>query len=175
MRGYKQPRESLPVLAHTLGYRLHANMHLVPGKSTADLLNADKKGFVPLTDVRLFAPGHDDPPDPMTALGRTPFFGLNRETTFWVAGGRAPLLPGLNHKEVKVALVFHRTMLGGIMRIPSAARLTDHLCGLSPFQTLFNASLYPMTEGQNLSEIKPAARYEFVTVNSRLATGVIEG
>ena len=172
---YKQPRESMAVLACTLDFRLYANMHLVPDKTTADLLNTEKKDFIPLTDVRLFPPGHDDPPDPTTALGRTPFFGLNRGSTLWVAGGRAPVLPELAHKEVKVALVFHRTMLAGIMKIPTAARLTDHLYTSRPFQTVFNARVYPMAEGQSLSEIKAVARFESVVVNSRLATGVIEG
>ena len=175
MEIYKQPRESLPVLACTMEYRLYANMHLVPDKTTADLLNTDKKDFIPLTDVRLFPPGYDDPPDPKTGLGRTPFFGLNRAATLWVAGGRAPDMPELTHKEVKVALIFHRTMLAGIMKIPTAARVTDHLYTSRPFQTVFNARLYPMAEGQSLSEIKAAARFDFVVVNSNLAIGVIEG
>ncbi len=175
MQGFKQPRESLPVMVWTPDYRLHANMHLVPGKSMADLLNSAKKDFIPLTDVRLFPPGHDDPPDPRTALGQTPFFGLNRTKILWVAGGRAPTLPALSLKEVKVALVFHQTMIGGTMKIPPAARLTDHLCGPGPFQTLFNVRLYPMTEGQSLSKIKAAGRFDCVVVNSQLATGVIEG
>ena len=175
MEIYKQPRESLAVLACTLDYRLYANMHLVPDKTTADLLNTEKKDFIPLTDVRLFPSGHDDPPDPKTALGRTPFFGLNRLATLWVAGGRAPVQPELTHKEVKVALIFHHTMLAGIMKIPTAARVTDHLYTSRSFQTMFNARLYPMAEGQSLSEIKATARFDFVVVNSHLATGVIEG
>lgn len=175
MKIYKQPRESLAVLANTLDYRLFANMHLVPDTTTADLLNTEKKNFIPLTDVRLFSPGHDDPPDPKTALGRTPFFGLNRKSTLWVAGGRAPVLPELTHKEVKVAMIFHHTMLAGIIKIPITARMTDHFDTSRSFQTMYNARLYPMAEGQSLSEIKAAARFDFVVVNAHLATGVIEG
>lgn len=175
MNIYSQPRESSPVLACTLDFRLYANMHLVQGKSTADLLNTDKKNFVPLTDVRLYPPGHDDPPDPETELGRTPFFGLNRESTLWVAGGRAPEFPEARFKDVKIALVFHHTMLAGIIKIPGGARVTDHLHNSKPFQTVFHARLYLMAEGQPLSKIKAVSRFETVFVNSRLATGVIEG
>ena len=175
MEIYKQQRESIAVLACTIDFRIYANMHLVPGKDTAELLNIEKKDFVPLTDVRLFAPGHDDPPDPSTALGRTPFFGLNRTATLWVAGGRPPEIAEISHKDVKVAMILHRTMLAGIMKIPTAARLTDHLYTSRPFQTVFNARLYPMAKGQSLSEIKPAAKFDFVTVNSKMAIGVIEG
>lgn len=175
MNIYTQPRESTPVLACTLDFRLYANMHLVQGKTTADLLNTDKKDFIPLTDVRLFPPGHDDPPDPATELGRTPFFGLNRESTVWVAGGRAPDLPETRFKEVKIALVFHHTMMAGIMKIPGGVRVTDHLHASRPFQTVFNARLYPLAEGQSLSKIKAVSRFDSVVVNSGLATGVIEG
>ncbi len=175
MGAFKQPRESLPVVAWTPDYRLYANIHLVPGKSTADLLNAAKKDFIPLTDVRLFPQGYDDPPDPSTCLGCTPFFGLNRAKTLWISGGQPSARSVLSLKEVKVALIFHQNMIGGTMKIPPTARVTDHLCSSGPFYTVFNARLYPMVEGQNLSAIKPAARFEFVVVNSVLATGVIEG
>jgi hypothetical protein len=85
------------------------------------------------------------------------------------------MLATLSAKEVRVALVFHQTVLGGVMKIPGTSRVTDHLCGKTQFVTLFRAQLYPMAEGQSLSEIKPSARCDFVTVNTHLATGVIEG
>ena len=172
---FRQQRESAAVLACTVDFRMYANMHLLPDKSTADLLNVEKREFIPLTDVRLFAPGHDDPPDPKAALGQTPFFGLNRQATLWVAGGRAPVTLESASKEVKVAMIFHRTMLAGVVRIPSAARLSDYLDTTKQFRTMFNVRLYPLTEGQALSEIKSTIRFDFVTVNSRLSTGLIEG
>jgi len=174
MTVYKQPRDEFQVRICTDYYRIYGKIHLVPSRSTADLFNAEQKDVVPVTEATLFSAGFEHPPEQDELRGRVPFLGLNRSRIWWVFGGRADTLPTRSVKDVRLAVLYPEHLLAGEIQIPSGVRVTDHIHTAKPFMTLHRCRLYPIHEGQTLSQIEPVAAFEFVVVNTVQAIGVIE-
>jgi hypothetical protein len=170
----KQTREDTRVRVYTTEYRIYGHMHLVPGRSTAELLNLEQREVVPLTQVQLFTPGWVHPPQESELRGRFTFLGLNRDRILWVLGGRPTLVRGASFKDLRLSLLFPGYLLAGQLTIPSGARITDFLHNTRAFQSLTDVQLCTLVEGVPIAELKPKGRFDFVTVNLLQALGVIE-
>jgi hypothetical protein len=171
----KQPREDTRVRIYTPEYRIYGHMHLVPGRSTAELLNLEQREFFPVTQVQMFTAGWAHPPQPEELRARLPFLGLSRSRIRWVLGGRPTIVRGASFKEVQLRLLFTGYLVAGQVTIPSGARLTDYLYSSKPFQSMSNVTLFPLAEGEPLADVSPKVKYEFATVNLQQAVAVIEG
>ena len=175
MAVFKQPREEVQVRIYTLDYRIYGYVHLVPGRSTAELLNLEQRHIIPVTRANLFSPGWTHPPDKEDLRGRVHFMGLNRTKILWVVGGRAMAMTTATAKEVRVGLLYEDYLLSGQLWIPRGQRVSDHLHTSKPFQSLFGVKLYPLKEGLRLADLAPQAEFEFVTLNANEALAIIEG
>ncbi len=175
MAVFKQPRDETQVRIYTPHYRIYGYVHLVPGRSTADLLNLEQRHIIPVTRANLFAPGWRHPPDKDDLRGRVHFMGLNRTKILWVVGGRSSAMTAATAKEVRVGLLYEDYLLSGQLWIPRGQRVSDHLHTSKPFQSVFGVKLYPLREGQRLADLEEQAEFEFVTVNTSEALAVIEG
>jgi hypothetical protein len=171
----KQPREDTRVRIYTPEHRIYGHMHLVPGRSTAELLSLEQREFVPITQVQLFSPGWTHPPQAHELRARLPFLGLSRTRILWVLGGRPTLVRGASFKEVRMTFVLPGYLVGGQLTIPSGARVSDYLYTARPFQSLSSATLSTLEEGMSLADAPPRARYDFVTVNLAQVMAVVEG
>jgi len=174
VQALKQTREDTRVRIYTPEYRIYGHMHLVPGRSTAELLNLEQRDVVPVTQAQLFSPGWAHPPRESELRGRTLFLGLNRSHIMWVLGGRPTLIKGGSMKELTLSLLFPGYLLSGTLTMPSGARVTDFLHATRAFQSLAGVSLATLDEDRPMNELQPKARFEFVTVNMLQAMGVIE-
>ena len=174
IQALKQTREDTRVRIYTPEYRIYGHLHLVPGRSTADLLNLEQRDVVPVTQAQLFSPGWIHPPEESELRGRTLFLGLNRIHIMWVLGGRPTVVKSSAMKDIQLSLLFPAYLLSGVLTIPSGARVTDFLHATRAFQSLTDVSLCTLDEDLPLNELQPKARFEFVTVNMLQAVGVIE-
>ena len=175
VQALKQTREDTRVRIYTPEYRIYGHLHLVPGRSTAELLNLEQRDVVPVTQAQLFSPGWVHPPKENDLRGRTQFLGLNRSHIMWVLGGRPTMVKGGSMKELQLSLLFPSYLLSGTLTLPSGARVTDFLHATRAFQSLADVSLCTLDEDRPLHELQPKARFELVTVNLLQAVGVIEG
>lgn len=175
MAVYKQRREGVPVRVYTTEYRLYGTVHLVPGRSTAELFNLEQHDFVPMTDVQLFSPGYGHPPEQREYRGRVPFLALHRGNVQWVVGGRPYLAATGATREVRVSLLYRGFLIAGTVQVPTGQRISDLLYTSREFTTLTGVSLYPVGADVPFSELKPRATYDFVTVNVALVSAVVEG
>ena len=65
-------------------------------------------------------------------------------------------------------------LLAGELLLPRGVRLSDFLSQAKPFQTLREAGLYLLVRDKPLVDLDPLERFPFLTVNLRLAEGVVE-
>lgn len=81
-----------------------------------------------------------------------------------------PLPPG----AAALGLSLRDYLLAGELLVPKGVRLSDHLSQAKPFQTLWEAKLYPLSPDRPIVELEPRERFPFVTLNLRQAEGVAE-
>lgn len=170
---FKQPREAASVRVVCEANRLYGEIHMVPGRSTADLFNLESRPLVPMSKVQLFSKGFAKPSEQGELQARLGFLALNRCRVLWIAGGRAATLQAA--KETRVGLVFEDHLISGQVQVPQAKRLTDHLQMSRPFVTVLHAALYPVQAGQSFSELHAIEKFEFLTVNTFRAVAIVEG
>lgn len=172
---YKQPREAHEARIYTRAYRVYGIIYLVPGTGTADLLNHEK-AYLPVTGALVYVPGYTHPPEAKDLKASTGFLALRKERIQWVVGGKPAeprTSPSLLERR-RLAFLFGDYLLAGELLVPKGVRLSDHLSQAKPFQTLWEAKLYPLSPDRPIVELEPRERFPFVTLNLRQAEGVAE-
>lgn len=174
---YRSPREAHEARIYTGAYRVYGTIHLVPGAGTADLLNQERP-YLPVTGALVYAPGFRHPPEAEALKASASFLALRKERIQWAAGGRPSeprTSPALLERR-RLAFLFGDYLLAGALLLPRGVRLSDFLSQAKPFQTLKEkeAGLYLLAPDKPLVDLEPLERFPFLTVNLRLAEGVVE-
>ena len=172
---YRSPREAHEARIYTGAYRVYGMIHLVPGAGTADLLNQERP-YLPVTGALVYAPGFRHPPEARERKASVNFLALRKERVQWVAGGRPAeprTSPALLERR-RLAFLFGDYLLAGELLLPRGVRLSDFLSQAKPFQTLKEAGLHLLAPDRPLVDPDPLERFPFLTVNLRLAEGVVE-
>jgi hypothetical protein len=158
-----------------VAYRVYGTIYLVPGSGTADLLNQERV-YLPVTGALVYSPGFRHPPEAQDLKASTGFLALRKERIQWVVGGKASeprTSPGLLERR-RLAFLFGDYLLAGELLLPRGVRLSDFLSQAKPFQTLWEASLYLLAPDKPMVDLEPLESFPFVTLNLRLAEGVVE-
>ncbi len=172
---YKFKREKFQVRVYTQHYRIEGTIHLPLGSSTADVLNLQNKALLPLTEVTIFPTAGAG----AKAAERTPwqleFFAVTKLQVLWVVGGR-PSHPKttLSVGRRDMAFLFPNHVLSGSLEVPHGARISDYLSATKPFQTLFDVTVYPLSQPDAFAGVRADQSLEFVTVNLKGMYGVLE-
>ncbi|MCP4896232.1 MAG: hypothetical protein GY906_04585 [bacterium] len=170
----KQRRDEVAARFYTPDYRVYGTIFLIPGRSTADLLNMDQNNFIPVIKSQVFAPGIDHPPLQNEFLGQVRFAGLNREQVLWVLGGRPAEPSTVAQKELKVSFIFPNYLVAGTINVPSNQRLTDLLYTSGHFVSALNVQVFPWDGKTPFGQLSGKSRYDFATINLRNTLSVVE-
>ncbi len=174
MRHLKQRRDELAARLYTTENRIYGHVFLVPGRSTADLLNMDQNKFISVTGAKLFTAGISHPPRKDELLGQVQFLKLNRDNVLWVLGGRSTDASTATQKELKISLLFPSCLLAGVVRVPASQRLTDLLYTANAFVSLYKVQVFPYDGKTPFSKLTQETTYEFATVNIQKTISVVE-
>lgn len=164
---------------YTEEFRVYGLFHLREKTGTAWLLNTEDRPYLPMTQVRMFRTGIDDPPPDTDLMYETHFAAIPKSHISWVVGGSPDTTQeGYGRQPRKVFLVYPNFMLAGFFHVRPEVRLSDFI-GQSmmskPFQTLHDARLLkPGRPGQLLQDLEEQEAFDFVTVNLRFAGGVFD-
>lgn len=170
----KKRRDEVAARFYTEKYRIYGHLFLVPGRSTADLLNMDQSKFISVTKAKLFTAGAEHPPLQSEFLGQVPFLGINREEILWVLGGRPPDPAATTMREQKVSFLFDGFLVAGVVRMRDSQRLTDLLYTSSAFLPIFKVQVFPCDAQTPFSQLSMTANYEFATLNIQRTISVVE-
>ena len=173
---YARSTEPFEVRVHTADFRIYGTVHLPKSGSTATFLNMDRRLFVPMTGVLVYAPGYEHPPRVEEMRAAADFLAVQKQEILWVVGGRSEPAetPGVPVKKQRMALLFGCCVLVGVLVTPAGVRLSDFLAGARPFQTLFDVRLYALADDTPARELELRQAFEFVTVNVQRLLGIME-
>ncbi len=175
----KSVLEPVDVVVHTQEFRVHAQVHMRPGSSSAWLLNTEDRAFLSLTNASMYQPTVADPPPADALRYETRFAAVPKAHVSWMVGG-APdgTQDGYGRQPRKVFLMYPNYVLAGLFHMRAENRLSDYLAtimGAKPFQTLFDcAILEPGPSGTRMDAWREVRHHDFVTVNLRLCGGVFD-
>lgn len=172
---YKSPRERFDIRVYADKYTVYCQAHLIYGGGVADLLNTEK-GYLPVTDAKLYLPGHKHPPQAGDLKGEAGFLALQKNSLLWLAGGRpsSSRAGGVVLERRKVIFLYGPYALTGLLETPKGARLSDYVSTAKTFQTVFDAGLYELEARKPITELSPLEGFEFVTVNLHRVEGIVE-
>lgn len=180
---------------YTSSYRAYGSIYLTPDQHVDSLLNAAARQLLPVTDPLIYSAGTDHPPEQRELMVSAGFLALHYDQIDWVAGGRTPDRRGGRRR---MAFLFEGYVLVGQLEVEEGVRSSDFLETAAPFQTLFEAELYPwqapagrflllgrdmrslyevgaLQQGDgSVITLEAGERFAFVTVNLRRVTGVLE-
>lgn len=180
---------------YTSSYRAYGTVYLTPDQSMASLLNAVSRQLLPVTDPLIYAAGTDHPPAQKDLKVSAGFLALHYDQIDWIVGGRAPRG---GSRQRRMAFLFKGHVLVGHVEVAEGVRSSDFLETAASFQTLFDAEFYPWRApvgrflllgrdmrslfevgalqegGGSVVTLEASERFEFVTVNLRQVTGVLE-
>lgn len=175
----KSVLEPVDVVVHTQEFRVHAQVHMRPGSSSAWLLNTEDRSFLSLTNVSMYRPTVDEPPLADALLYETRFAAVPKAHVSWMVGG-APdgAQDGYGRQPRKVFVMYPSYVLTGLFQMRAENRLSDYLAtimGAKPFQTLFDCAILEAgPKGTRMDAWREVRRHDFVTVNLRLCGGVFD-
>ncbi len=175
----KSVLEPVDVVVHTQEFRVHAQVHMRPGSSSAWLLNTEDRSFLSLTNASMYRPTVEEPPLADALLYETRFAAVPKAHVSWMVGG-APDggQDGYGRQPRKVFVMYPSYVLSGLFHMRAENRLSDYLATImsaKPFQTLFDCViLEPGPSGTRMDAWQEVRRHDFVTVNLRLCGGVFD-
>lgn len=180
---------------YTSKYRAYGTIYLEPEQSTVSLLNSEDRHLLPVTDPLIYSAGTDHPPQQKDLKVSAGFLALHHDRIDWIVGGRTPERPsGVR----RMAFLYDGHVLVGQVEVAEQIRSSDFLETAANFQTLFDAELFPwqapsgrflllgrdmrslfevgaLKEGDgSVVTLEASEHFEFVTVNLRRVTGVLE-
>lgn len=171
---YRSPREAHEARIYTGAYRVYGMIHLVPGAGTADLLNQERP-YLPVTGALVYAPGFRHPRRPGSSRRASTSSPCARSgSSGWP--GEGPPSPERARPSWRGGASPSSSGTTSWRGAPPAAgvRLSDFLSQAKPFQTLKEAGLHLLAPDRPLVDPDPLERFPFLTVNLRLAEGVVE-
>lgn len=131
--------------------------------STADWLNHSPSPLVPVAGVRMYRANHHSPAleDMLAVLTATT---VRKQDILFVSGGRPQSQPSGSFRRRRAALLYPGFVLAGWLLGPQGLSFGEYVAQSKPFQTLFEAELYPL-EAKPLSQTECSERYEFLCIN----------
>lgn len=173
---YKQPVERVVGRVHTQHYRIHGTLFPRPQVGMPDQLNRNDQPYIPIEDPRIYDYVVGD-------LGSRPpqvtgaFIAVPRESILWAVGGDAGSSDIRDFAFRDVAMLYGHVFLKGRLRVGSGMRTSDYIRNrvvTKAFDSLFDVSVSRLEGGGSLEDLEVVETFEFVSVNLRLTTGVVE-
>ena len=192
-----ESRDTYEARIYTPTYRAYGVVYLPPNTSTEALLNSVSRSLLPVTEPLIYTPGYNHPPGQDQLKVSAGFMAVHYDQISWMVGGRPPERPSESDAR-RLALLYDGYILVGRIRVAEGTRSSDFLEVATSFQTLFDTELYPWRApegrflllgrgGGSLFEVgaakgddsgvvmlESAERFDFVTVNLKRVTGVLE-
>jgi hypothetical protein len=163
---------------YTTQFRIIGQMHLPPGRGTAEFLNGDDRPHLTMTGCSMYASGIDHPPKREDFRYETEFAAVPKDQVAWlIAGTWQKQDPNMPHEERQVYLVYPSYVLAGRLTMRPNLRTSDFLVDAMsrrPFQALFDARVMRPREDVSLFRLPVVERFDVVVVNLRAAGGIFD-